>query len=364
MRIGTIRPLSKNLFSEAVKKLQKGMIQDFDSRQYKPQKETISPEKKGNPRIIPDDSKMTQLEDEKGIGESGQGEEPKRVLYFSEIFDRTNIFQALCFAVACGLVAAEKSIHDGNEILVPKEGAEIDKCVAVVRKTSFHWERLKCKATYRLKSQWRKDMRVFLHCVLGQGCSGKVYLASDSSGQMFAVKLYLYEMESFRGGKNQEEQKSQKEVAMEICEVEAQNWITYYPSFKEAIFLCELFGVPCLAMPYVAPIPMERRRGLLLKIEEELKQFAKEGFAYQVSDLHWHHIGLRTNEKREEQIIWLDFELMPKDKQGEESILRDDLELPSENEVKIAYDAVNSAIIDLGERAGEPVSTPQGFIHH
>jgi hypothetical protein len=117
-------------------------------------------------------------------------------------------------------------------------------------------------------------------------------------------------------------------------------------------------------MPYVAPVPMERRRSLLPNIEEELKRFAKGGLAYRVSDLRWRHFGLRMNEKREEQIILVDLESMKKAKQGEESILRDDLELPSESEVKNALDAVNPAIIDLGKRAGEPVSTPQGFIHH
>jgi hypothetical protein len=239
VRIGTLQASSKNLFSEAVKKLETGIIQDVDSGPYKPQKETISPEQKGNLTIIPDDSKMTQLEDEKEIGESRQREEAKRVIYFSEIFDRTNIFQALYFVIACGVVGAEKSTHDGNETLVPKEGAQIKKCVAVVTKASLHWERLECKATYQLKSQWRKDMRVFLHCVLGQGFSGKVYLASDSSGQMFAVKLYLYDskmMQSFRFDKNQEEQQSRKEVAMKICDVEAKIWKKTLPLLRKSHF--------------------------------------------------------------------------------------------------------------------------------
>ena len=141
------------------------------------------------------------------------------MIHFSKIFDRTNIFKTICFAVVCGLVAAEESTNGGNETLVPEEGAHIEKCVAVVTKDLFHWEYLKSTVTYQLKMRWQINMKVFLHCVLGHGCSGKVYLASDSRGRMFAVKLYLYDskiMESFRGDRNEEEKKNQKEMAMEI----------------------------------------------------------------------------------------------------------------------------------------------------
>jgi protein-tyrosine phosphatase len=365
MRIGTVQSSSKDIFSEAVKRLETGKIRHVDSGPYHtPQKVTISPEKQGNLTPIPHDSKTTQLEDEKEIGKAGQREQPKRVIYFSEIFDRTNIFKALCFALVCGLVAAEKSTNDGNETLVPKEGAQIQKCVAVVsKKASLYWEHLDCKATYQLKSRWSEDMRVFLHCVLGQGRSGKVYLASDSSGRMFAVKLYLYDsmiVEYYRVNKNRDE----TEVAMEIRDDEAEIWKKSYPSFEKAIFSCELVGVPCLAMPYVAPIPTTRRKCLLPKIRNELEKFAERGLAYRVSDLYWRYIGLRTDEEGKEQIILVDLESMRNDEQGEEeSIFLDDLEAPLEEEMKIACDAINPAILELENCADNPVGTPREFIH-
>jgi hypothetical protein len=326
---------------------------------------TISPEKQDNLTIIPHDSKTTQLEDEKEIGKAGQREQPKRVIYFSEIFDRTNIFKALCFALVCGLVAAEKSTNDGNETLVvPKEGAKIEKCVAVVsKKASLSWEHLDCKATYQLKSQWSEDMKVFLHCVLGQGRSGKVYLASDSSGCMFAVKLYLYDsmtMEYYRVNNNQDE----TEMAMDFRDDEAEIWKKSYPSFEKAIFSCELAGVPCLAMPYIAPIPTTRRKSLLPNIRNELEKLAERGLAYRVSELYWHRIGLRTDEEGKEHIILVDLESMRKDEQGEEeSIFHDDLEAPLEEEMKIAFDAINPAILELENCANARVSTPREFIH-
>jgi len=56
----------------------------------------------------------------------------------------------------------------------------------VVKQHSLNWETLTCTATYQLKRKWQANLKVYLHCVLGQGCSGKVYLGSDSVGKMFA----------------------------------------------------------------------------------------------------------------------------------------------------------------------------------
>ena len=105
--------------------------------------------------------------------------------------------------------------------------------------------------------------------MLGQGCSEKVYLSSDSAGQMFAVKLYLYDsmiMQSFAMTTKRAE-----EVATEIRDIEANEWRAHYPTYKEAIYECELFEVPRLAMPFVSSIPIERRKILLPKFRQEMR---------------------------------------------------------------------------------------------
>ena len=61
MRIGTLVASPGAIFPNALEKLKNGTIRDVDSEPYKPQKEPISPEKRGNLTIIPDDSKLAQL---------------------------------------------------------------------------------------------------------------------------------------------------------------------------------------------------------------------------------------------------------------------------------------------------------------
>jgi len=101
-----------------------------------------------------------------------------------------------------------------------------------------------------------------------------------------------------------------------------------------------------LTMPYVASIPMNRRKGMLSKIKQELKRFSVKGFAYTESDLRWRHIGLRKDRDGKEQIILLDLESMRK------------------QEDEVPADEVSSAIGQLERRAEEdPVHNPQELIH-
>ena len=169
-----------------------------------------------------------------------------------------------------------------------------------------------------------------------------------------ALKLYLNDskiMQSFCD----DDKGTQKEWAMEIRDIEANKWRTHYPTYQEAIFMSELFEVPCLAMPYVALIPVEQCKSLLPKIRKELQRFAVAGLSYRNSDIRWHHIGLQKDYHGEELIILVDLESMQsqhKDKQVEGS--------PSKDEIE----AVKSAVCKLERRAaGEPVQDPKELIH-
>ena len=108
-------------------------------------------------------------------------------------------------------------------------------------------------------------------------------------------------------------------------------------------------------MPYVASIPVERRKSLLPKIRKELQRFAVAGLSYRNSDVRWRHIGLRKDHHGEEQIVLVDLESMQsqhKDKQVVGS--------PSKDEIE----AVKSAVCELARRAaGEPVQDPKELIH-
>ena len=349
LRIGSLVASCSDIFDDAADRLKNGTIDDRGTQPLNP-KEKTSPEKTGNLILIPVDSKKPSESAEEEIGDTNSDTE-SRVIHFSEVFDHKNIFKALSFAVSCGIATSESnSSNQQNKVIFPQEGERMNCCVAVVTKDALCWKTIKCTATFCKKTKWHRQMKAYLYCVLGQGCSGKVYLASDSAGRMYALKLYLIDsdtMMAFRASVNEEVKQTQKEWLVAICKDEAEKWKLFYPTFKMAIFQDELYGVPCLAMPYVASIPARSRRGFLPMVESELKRFANKALSYRKADVRWRHIGLRKDAGGNEQIILVDLESMEKCKDTEE-----------------AHKAVERAVSQLDERAdNEPVIDPRPLIH-
>jgi hypothetical protein len=307
MTIWSLEESSDNIFHKAVAILKEGRFNK--ASQNGERKENPSPEKNGI-KIVPCDIYRKGMH--AAVESSKQDETECPTIYHSSTFVLQGMFKALYFAIVCGIVAVEDSKKEDHK-LIPEEGESVDRCMAMLQERSFSWKTLKCTASYCLQKNWQPNRKVFLHCVLGHGSSGKVYLGSDINGCMFAVKLYLFDkkiMESYSPNDNIEEKEKQKISATKRRDDEVAKWKQMYPSYRKCIyggFLCE---VPCLIMPYVAPIPMKRRVELIDKIEKELHRFAHEQFVYKQSDLRWRHIGLRKDQSGEEKIILIDMESM------------------------------------------------------
>jgi hypothetical protein len=313
MCIGTIADPSCEIFKRAAELLNSGggtALVGTGSLSLKQENAYDIPDKAKHLLWNVPDNSLEAPAGEEEEDEKGWIEETLKTpdFYFSEIFDRTNMFKALYFAVVCGIVAVEASGSDQCDQLVPKEGEHMDRCVNVVTTdddVSLYWKKLKCTATYSCKTRWNaRRTESYLHCVLNRGGWGKVYLASDSSGRMYALKLYL------AGAKliwTNDEDESDFDVAMRIRDKAAGRWKALYPSYKEAVFAGKSRGVPSLAMPFVASVPAHRRLELLPKVRAELNRFADHGYSYKYK-MYWHHVGLRKDKTGEEHIILVGLE--------------------------------------------------------
>ena len=324
MRIGSSEQSIEGIIKKAMERLNEVTAENpFTSVPSSDKKPKPGPEKIGKATKIPLDSK----EEEKDITPASfEVENEERMMYFSSTFDLKNMFQALTLAVACGCISAVESQEangDGSDLhlkQIPEEGEVITKRLYnEVRENSCKWVTLQSteakilKATYKLKTDWRSDLKVYMSLILGMGNKGKVYLCMDSLGRHFAVKMLFLDskfMGRFCHDDGMDKKTQKMEALKEILSTEAERWKEIYPEYKVAIWEGILNALPCLAMPYVASIPMKRRNEveLLVKIETEAMRIAKLG--YFCDYICWRDIGLRLGNGGEEKIVFVDMERM------------------------------------------------------
>jgi len=237
------------------------------------------------------------------------------------------MFQALYLATACGCVSAELSRKANGDVSklkrnpIPKEGEVLnDRWYNVVQKDSYTWTKVRdIKATYALKTSWQENTKVFMGDVLGMGSLGKVYMCMDSTGRHFALKMFLYDPASMEPFHAEDRDKLQKENLKKLKQnrsTEAKRWKKIYPEYRLSIWEGTLNETPCLAMPYVASIPKERRFEFWGEIKNEMKRIATMGYLYNDDDTRWRHIGLRKDKQQKERVVFLDMESL--EEAGEE----------------------------------------------
>jgi len=316
MRIGSSEENIENIVSEAFKRL--GEVNEHNPFRHIPveiEKPISSPEKKGNATKVPYD----QIETPDLCACPVDSYSLDRKIYFSSTFGYHNMFKALYLAVACGCISAEASqaangdVSNLNHNRIPMEGEVLkDRWYNVVQAESYTWTKVReIKVTYELKKSWQPNTRVFMGDVLGMGQTGKVYLCMDYAGRHFALKMLFYDskvMESFDPDRRMSSRIEHMKKIRKILQTEAERWKKIYPQYKDSIWEGILNELPCLAMPYIASIPKERREDLRDEIKKEMERLAKLGFVYNKTDTRWRHIGLRMNNKRKETIIFVDME--------------------------------------------------------
>jgi hypothetical protein len=230
-------------------------------------------------------------------------------MFLSENFTTRNMFHALYVAVACACVAAEQAQHTlgGRKFnRIPKEGElMIDEWFNVVQEDSYNWKRVKkVQATFALKTDWPKNMKVYMKRVLGKGKYGKVHLCMDSSGHQFALKM-MFQDPDFIYNDDPETGMTAREVMFEELRKQLD-----YPS--GIIWEGTLNGFPCLAMPFVAEISKQRYDELKSKVNAEERRLEVMGYFHTKENTAWHHYGLRLDTGGQEKYIFRDMEWLEK----------------------------------------------------
>ena len=307
LQVGTLNDDITSIVEEALERLKQGRGKLSKSEDGK-DKPRPSPEKKGPSRGIPDDSALPRQE----VSSNDQGtSESHRHVFISDVFEKRDLVSALVLSIACGIVSADRNPGTYHPT-IPSEGDKLTGSFARVRVDGFSWVSHPAKtATYALKSSFRKDQNVFLHDVLGIGNSGKVYLTSDTSGHFFASKLYPYSsqtMASFDPTENERQKQQEQSERVGMLNREKNIWNDLYPEYAKSVYATALLDTPCLMMPYVAPVPMDRRRekGLFRKVQDEMNRVAGKGYLYAKKDLRWRHVGLRKGENGKERVVLVD----------------------------------------------------------
>ena len=269
----------------------------------------------GDNSAISDDTQDDDDDDE--IGEGGN-----REIFFSETIGLKDMLKGFYLAIACAIVSAKQSsAANGNQTTdrIPKEGELVaGKYYNLVQAESYAWRKISdnIKATFALKEIWRKDVKIYLKEVLGMGSTGKVYLAMDSSGRHFAIKMLFFDsktMKQFDPNENMKEREQQREELGEQIAEEAKRWREIYPEYKKSIYEMKLNGLPCFAMPYVGSIKRSDRAKLIPSIREEMMRILDLGYKYNRKDIRWRHMGLRCDKESKTKLVFVDLESMEKE---------------------------------------------------
>ena len=83
--------------------------------------------------------------------------------------------------------------------------------------------------------------------------------------------------------------------AKEQAEREAKYWSEMYGGvFNKKVRVVKLYNHWCLMMPYFDQIPSSEREDRLPEVQQHLESFKNSDLQYNVDDLRWRHIGVRS----------------------------------------------------------------------
>lgn len=262
-----------------------------------------------------------------------------------------DVFQNMCKILLLAYIRCQHLDISDNLAVVSHNDRLGERVFPRVDETSCVWVKTGKKFTTNAKKFPSKSAsRFLLLAPLGQGGTGKVLLASSTSGLLCAVKLYIPERST---SWSHEERKENIEENMEektkVRDAELERWKQLYTkqelgkrksinsqsvnslNFRKA----KLNGLPALLLPYGQPLDtVEARLSKLGEIEKKLNDFASSGFFYKNSDLRWRHVAILHSG----ELILLDLESLNEEKN-----------MSSEKQ----KDLVKAQIKELRSRAGK-----------
>ena len=219
---------------------------------------------------------------------------------YGQIYEDDNVFQHLCSTLLYAVNLSSK-LDVLTELPIVKDGESLGNQVyPLVSEAGCVWVKTSpnLKATINMFPQ-SNAAKFLLLTPLGQGGTGKVFLASTLQGLLCAAKLYIPPRSNrFSAQENEDEMKKRLKEKAEIRDLELNRWMELYKSKRKGKLLygfivrsVELNGLPSLLMPYGKPLStLVERNGALNAIQALLESFAAKGYCYKNGDLRWRHV--------------------------------------------------------------------------
>jgi hypothetical protein len=141
--------------------------------------------------------------------------------------------------------------------------------------------------------------------IIGAGSTSKVFYALDENGKPWVIKMYVKRMDDKGGLYLDAEAFDSKALTQTVQEVK--RFETLYPFLNRKVFHKKIIGLHCVVMPFFKPLLKTERLEKGHKIKNVLlHSFFENGLTYHEVDLRWRHIGVYTDETKEEHMVLFD----------------------------------------------------------
>jgi hypothetical protein len=159
---------------------------------------------------------------------------------------------------------------------------------------------------------------------IGQGASGRAFLACSSAGKACVLKFMIYDDKAVSSLPDADKKQKTEELLAETkkkVKAECDRWELVYPEYKTHVRILKQNSLWALQMPYFNPVPVDQRASCLPKVRAVLERFKSLGYSYRSKDLRWRHLGLKANG----ECLLFDLESLEKIPEGTEIDIEDSI---------------------------------------
>ena len=230
---------------------------------------------------------------------------------YSRPFDLSNMVHGVSMAIVCGLVALEGVASKPTKSKYwPTQGSSVNGLHPLVENGSLRWAQVRKMAIdYMYPTHMAiegQGCKYLLLREIGQGQSGKVFLAVDCDGRACALKFFLNHAveQAFSPDQRKADHLAWFREAAKVAKEECDRWKMLQSVYSDYVESFVLNDLPVLKMPVFVPVPPKDRSEVLHSVQAMLRNFFNKGYKYK--EMRWQHVGCRRKENDEFELALLD----------------------------------------------------------
>eukprot|EP00978_Attheya_sp_CCMP212_P047952 scaffold453107_cov51-Attheya_sp.AAC.2 len=195
----------------------------------------------------------------------------------------------MVLALRCAVEAAKEK----SERKIPKHGDSVSGTCALCYPEGVAWKNVMETVIDCVAFPAQNTTKLFLWKDLGQGSSGRAFLAFSASGRACVVKLFHYKRADLPDDGDAEVIEGLRQKSRCQANAERTIWHEVFPHYKDAVRVLGLNSTYGLIMPYFDPVQPSERLKCLPTIRSLLLSFREKGYKYADDDIRWRHVGVR-----------------------------------------------------------------------